>query len=216
MPRITQKMSPRKKTHGVGAVVSSLMKFLHPSALIREKFPNPVHGQQLEGCQTVRQEVKTINRKDQLSLVVTHQDFKDGNGDLQELHAVKKHFAVQEEGDPDYFFDVSQEAQEQQQADLLPAVIDSEIQGKNMGGHQIYLPLCQVLSTSMMTTNQHLRMYQLRLQHHLSSPMNGDIWVFVRASNKALQIPKQNLSTLSTQPGMTSIYNCLSVYSPSS
>ena len=127
-------MPPRKKTHGVGAVVSSLIKFLHPSALIREKFPNPVHGQWLEGCQTVRQEVKTINRKDQLSLVVTHHDFKDGNGDLQELHAVKKHFAIQEEGDSDYFFDVSQEAEQQQQADLLPAVIDSEIQGENHGG----------------------------------------------------------------------------------
>ena len=69
-----------------------------------------------------------------MSLVVTHQDFKDGNGDLQELHAIKKHLAIQEEGDPDYFFDVSQEAQQQQQADLLPAVIDSEIQGENHGG----------------------------------------------------------------------------------
>ena len=127
-------MPPRKKTHGVGAVVSSLIKFLHPSALTREKFPSPVHGQRLEGCQTVRQEVKTINRKDQLSLVVTHHDFKDGNGDLQELHAVKKHFAIQEEGDSDYVFDVSQEAEQQQQPDLLPAVIDSEIQGENNGG----------------------------------------------------------------------------------
>ena len=82
----------------------------------------------------MRQEVKTIKQKDQLSLVVTHQDFKDGIGDLQELHAIKKHFAIQEEGDPDYFFDVSQEAQQQQQADLLPPVIDSEIQGENHGG----------------------------------------------------------------------------------
>ena len=69
-----------------------------------------------------------------MSLVVTHQDFKDGNGDLQELHDVKTHFDIQEEGDPDYFFDVSQEAQQQQQADLLPAVIDSEILGENHGG----------------------------------------------------------------------------------
>ena len=82
----------------------------------------------------MRQEVKTINRKDQLSLVVTRHDFKDGNGDLQELHAVKKHFAIEEEGDSDYFFDVSQEAEQQQQPDLLPAVIDSEIQGENHGG----------------------------------------------------------------------------------
>ena len=145
-----KKMSPRKKTHGVGAVVSSLIKFLHPSALIRETFPNPVHGQWLEGCWTVRQEVKTINRKDQLSLVVTHQDFKDGNGDLQELHAIKKHFAIQEEGDPDYFFDVSQEAQQQQQADLLPAVIDSEIQGENHGGTLDLL--CRILGLTTLNS----------------------------------------------------------------
>ena len=53
--------------------------------------------------------MKKISRKDQLALVVTHDDFKDANDNLQELHAIKKHFSIQEEGDADMFFNVPQE-----------------------------------------------------------------------------------------------------------
>ena len=52
-----------KKTHGVGATVSCLIKFLHPSELIRNKFPNPVNGQRLDGCITVRQELKNQQKR---------------------------------------------------------------------------------------------------------------------------------------------------------
>ena len=128
-------MAPRKKTHGVGAVVSTLIKILNPSALIREKFPNPEHGQRLPGCMTVRQEVKKINRKDQLSLIVTHPDFKDAEGNLQELHAVKKHFTIEVEGDSDLFFDGQLAIQPEQPPDtLLPSAIDADLIGENHGG----------------------------------------------------------------------------------
>ena len=96
---------------------------MHPSALIREKFLNTENWQSLEGCLTVRQEVKKISRKDQLSLVVTHDDFKDADGNLQALHAVKKHFSIQEEGDPDLFFDVPQERQEETMDTPLPDAV---------------------------------------------------------------------------------------------
>ena len=33
--------------HGVGAVVSALIRFIHPSEHIRQMFPNPVAGQWL-------------------------------------------------------------------------------------------------------------------------------------------------------------------------
>ena len=127
-------MAPRKKTHGKGAIVSVLIKFVHPLALIREKFPNPENRQRLEGCLTVRQEVKKITRKDQLSLVVTHDDFKDADGNLQELHAVKKHFSIQQEGDPDLFFDVPQERQQETMDTPLPDAVDDELRGENHGG----------------------------------------------------------------------------------
>ena len=88
----------RAKQHGKGAVVLALSRFIHPSEHIRNKFPNPVHGHRLEGCVTLQQEVKNVNCKDQLSLVVCHDDFKN-DGDFIELHAVVKHWKVEVEGD---------------------------------------------------------------------------------------------------------------------
>ena len=84
---------------------------------------------------TVRQEVKKINRKDQLSLIVTHPDFKDAEGNLQELHAVKKHFTIEVEGDSDLFFDVQLAIQPEQPPDtLLPSAIDADLVGESHGG----------------------------------------------------------------------------------
>ena len=51
-------MPPRKKCHGKGAIVSSLIWFIHPSEYTRNKFPNAVNGQQLDGAITVQQEEK--------------------------------------------------------------------------------------------------------------------------------------------------------------
>ena len=59
-------MAPQKKTHDVGATVSCLIQFLQPSELIQNKFPNPVNGWRLDGCITVQQELKKINRRHQL------------------------------------------------------------------------------------------------------------------------------------------------------
>ena len=47
---------------------------------------------------------------------------------------MKKHFGIQEEGDPNLFFDVTQERQQEQQDELLNAAIDSELSGENHGG----------------------------------------------------------------------------------
>ena len=82
----------------------------------------------------MRQEGKKISHKDQLALVVTHDDFKDADGNFQELHAVKKHFSIKEEGDPDLFFDVPQERQEETMDTPLPDAVDNELSGGNHGG----------------------------------------------------------------------------------
>ena len=166
---------------------------------------------------TLRQDVKKINRKDQLSLNVMHPEFKDAEGNLQELHAVKKHFTIEVEGYSDLFFDGQLEIQPEQPSDtLLPSAIDADLMGEIMVGQQIYSRLCRALLMSMMTMNRHQRTYQQHQCLPLSSPMNGDIQVFVFASKTALQILLPNSSSLSTQPGMTSTYNCLSVFSPRS
>ena len=53
--------------------------------------------------------------------------FKDDDGELLELYAVKKHFKVEMEGDPDYFFDeVTKDDTEQPEEEVLPQVIDDE------------------------------------------------------------------------------------------
>ena len=85
----------------------------------------------------VRQEVKKISCKYQLSLVVTHDDFKAADGNLQELHTIKKHFPIQEEGNQDLFFDIPQERQEETTDTPLPDAIDNELRGgggENHGG----------------------------------------------------------------------------------
>ena len=119
------------------AEVSCLIKFLHPSELIRKAYPNPLNQQWLENCITLRQDVKKIKQKEQLSLVVTHHDFKYDDGELLELYAVKRHFKVENEGDPDYFFDgVAKDDNEQTKEEVLPQVIDDELMGVNDGGPQ--------------------------------------------------------------------------------
>ena len=70
-----------------------------------------------------------MNRRDQLSLVVTHNDFHDDEGNLHELHAVKCYFTVEDD------FDAATlgQAPEGQQVPL-PPVINAYVNGVNNGG----------------------------------------------------------------------------------
>ena len=105
----------RTKQHGKGAIVSALSRFIHPSEHIRSKFPNPVHSHRLVGCFTLRQEVKKVNRKDQLCA-----------DDFIELHAVVKHWKVEVEGDPDLCFTarVNPQVEQEEEPTPLPQVVD--------------------------------------------------------------------------------------------
>ena len=126
-------MAPRKKTLGVGAIISAMLKFVHLSALVRKKYPNLENHQSLVGCHVLRQEVRPISGKDQLSLIVTHEDFKDANGNLEELHAVKKHFTIQHEGDPAFFEKPQEQQQQPQEETPLPESVDLHLTGQNHG-----------------------------------------------------------------------------------
>ena len=107
------------KQHGKGAIVSALSRFIHPSQHIRNKFPNPVHSHWLVDCVTLQQEVKKVNRKDQLCLVVRHDDFKNDD-DFIELHAIVKHWKVEVEGDPDLCFTARANPQVEQEGEPTP------------------------------------------------------------------------------------------------
>ena len=79
-----------------------------------------------------------INCKDQLAIVVKHDDFIGMDQEPQELYTVKKHFSIQVEGDLDFFFDVSlvQEDREEEldQQEVLATVVNDELMGQNHGG----------------------------------------------------------------------------------
>ena len=109
------------------------------TGILSGKYPNAASGQRLEGCITVCQEVKWINRKDQLAIVIHHDNFKEADREtLQELYTVKKHFTIQAKGDPDFYFDVPVvvDTQEQPQEQLLPIVVDDNLMGENHGVQQ--------------------------------------------------------------------------------
>ena len=125
-------MAPSTCDHGVGAVVSALIRFIHPSKHIRQKFPNPVTGQQLSDCETVRQELKKVSQRDQLVIVVHHADFKTDSGDFIDLYAVKRYWKVQKAGDVDLRFDAAPTNEgggQEEEMVALPAAVDDYING---------------------------------------------------------------------------------------
>ena len=133
-------MAPQLRRLGVGAKVTCLSKFVHPSQHIRDKYPNPVSGHRLEGCVVVRQELKKVSRRDQLCIVVHHDEFKTADGTIVELHAVKRYWKVVEEGDSDFFFDdpVTEEEREQEPVSVaLPDVVDQAINGQSTENNTI-------------------------------------------------------------------------------
>ena len=125
---------------GVGAKVTCLSKFVHPSQHICDKYPNPVSVHCLKGCVVVRQELKKVSRCDQLCVVVHHDEFKTADSTIVELHAVKRYWKVMEEGDSDFFFDdpVAEEEREEEPVSVaLPDVVDQAINGQSTENNQL-------------------------------------------------------------------------------
>ena len=86
--------------HGVGAKISVYKKFLHPRALVMAKYPNASKTDVLHGLLAVRQEDKTVSKKQQACIIMRHDDFDDGHL----LHAVTRYCKVVEEGAREHFF----------------------------------------------------------------------------------------------------------------
>ena len=127
-------MGPHLDNHGVGAIVLALLRSIHPSEDICNKFPNVVQGQRLENCVTIWQEVKKVSWKEQLVLVVHHEDFKNPDDSYIELHGIKQYWKVSQEGHPDYFFDTiattDENANSQEEA-LMPEAVSEHINGNS-------------------------------------------------------------------------------------
>ena len=125
-------MAPWLDNHGVGAIVSALLRFIHPSEHICNKCPNVVQDQRLENCVTICQEVKKVSWKEQLVLVVHHEDFKNPDNSYIELHGIKRYWKVSQEGHPDYFFDAittTDENTNSQEETIMPEAVSEHING---------------------------------------------------------------------------------------
>jgi hypothetical protein len=79
----------------------------------------------VENLVVVRQEVKQVNRRDVMTLVMTHEDFQV-DGEYTELHAIKRFCIIKSEGDPDYFFTIA--PAEENLVAAAPEFVPQEIQ----------------------------------------------------------------------------------------
>jgi len=126
-------MARRKKTLGKDAVVSVLLKYVHPSEHIRNKFVNPLPNQVLQNCTVLRQEVKKIHARNQLAIVIRHPEFMDGDSPI-ELYATKRWFKIQEEGPADFFFTqpaatANTEVPEEEEQEMPAAILEQAERG---------------------------------------------------------------------------------------
>ena len=124
--KIPKIMALHSHNHGVGAIVSALLRLIYPSEHICNKFLNVVQGQLLENCLTIRHEVKKVSQMEQLVLVVHNEDFKNPDDSYIELHGVKQYWKLNQQGHTDYFFDTitttDENANSQEETLMLEAV----------------------------------------------------------------------------------------------
>ena len=117
-------MTRRKKVLGKDAVVSVLAKYLHPSSLIREQYPNRVATLRIEGLVVIRQDSKVVTRRLQDVIVMKHEDFKE-NDEYIELHSLPRWLKVQQA--PPQPFPEGAEAVEEQQEPEEPRELPSAV-----------------------------------------------------------------------------------------
>ncbi len=92
-------MSRKKKMIGIGAVASVLLRMLHPSAAIGERYSNPDHGHRHQGLLPVCCEIKKVNNHEQMTLVMRHDNFEG-----VELYYLERFLRIEAEGAAEYFF----------------------------------------------------------------------------------------------------------------
>jgi hypothetical protein len=131
-------MPRKKKTMGKGAVVSVRIDRLHPSELIRAKWPNPVRHFSIGDLVVLRQEIKKISKKDQMAIIMTHNDFR-ADGESIELYAHSRFCTIIREGDPDLFFTIAPSAEnsEAEAQELVPTKILGMMDGRVLGPDDI-------------------------------------------------------------------------------
>jgi hypothetical protein len=86
---VREKNDSAKDDHGESAIVLVLSSKLHPSEHIRRMWPNPERNHRVKNLVVLRQEIKKINRRDQIAIIMRHEDFKV-DGEYIETSLLKK------------------------------------------------------------------------------------------------------------------------------
>ena len=84
--------------------VSVMMKYHQPSGLINEVLQNYKSNQRLNNCIIVRLEKKNVNCRNQLVIMLKHEDFKTNDGEPEEIYTVIRWCKVEEECPSNMFF----------------------------------------------------------------------------------------------------------------
>ena len=92
-------VSRKKKRAGVGAIGSCLAKFLHPSAHIRERYPNDYKTRRLDGLMVMSQREMTVSRSKKLCFIVTHDSIPD-----VQLHCTRRYLTITQEAEVQNYF----------------------------------------------------------------------------------------------------------------
>ena len=77
---------PQTLRRGKDEIVTVVLRFIHPSDLIRENFLNSFRSDRLDGCKVLQQEDKMRIRKKQRSVGMTHESFLG-----EELYVLEKY-----------------------------------------------------------------------------------------------------------------------------
>jgi hypothetical protein len=91
-------MAPKPKL-GIDASGLVLLKYVHPSQYVRDRYPNMLPQQKLENCIVTGKEPRRIRGNMQDAVIFRHDDFPD-----KELYCVIRWFKVTEEGPADKVF----------------------------------------------------------------------------------------------------------------
>ena len=95
-------MRGRKKRAGVGATALCIARFIHPSTLIREKYPNTHQKERMKNLFITSRQVRSIRRgsKATEAYLLHHNDFKNVN-----FYAASRNMAITEEGPSESLFE---------------------------------------------------------------------------------------------------------------
>ena len=83
---------------GISANVHVLMRFVHPSKNIRDRYPSLEKWRRLEGCVGTGKYIKLISRREQTVIMFRCDEFDD-----EELYAVESYCRIIEEGPAESF-----------------------------------------------------------------------------------------------------------------